>query len=653
MFSDQISDTVNPAKYINIGIRGGYNNLHHTSDFSIIPGASDCGTYDVAENHGFFCGLIAGYPLIKDFFDVNLSLFYDYRPGTFKVITSSYQVYDIIEKKYSFLEISNELSTELSYLVFEGGLSVTPSKDYPFYIRLSGDAGNPIFASKYERKQTIESPASALFPSGTKSRIINNGNLNTAGTSLGVSGALGYVHNLDNGIQLRPEISYRYGINSNVSDASWRYDILRFSIGITFDIEIQKPKIINRPVILPPVEEKKEEIPVIVEKPVIKEGKIMNFKIEPLTLTETIVTQAYPLLLYVFFDSLSTELDPKYKNNESISIFDENKLKNETIEIYHHLLDIIGNRMTINPSSQITLTGTTDGYEAPDKSERLSLALKRAQAVKNYLQERWNIDSKRIILTANELPNLKTSEVHSEGFQENRRVEITSKNLELLSPVIHSKFNEYTTNQESLPFSFNTENIDNKEYNLTIVNSQREVISSVKFDVTSETKINVGNSLIERLGNEKASNNQLTVILRMNDRDGRTVIAESPFEVDVLKNQFEIGRLNLIVFDFDKSDVSSLNQNMIINFVNSSIRKESQINITGSTDRLGDKDYNLTLSVNRANSVNNFLKSVNPQLEPVSVKGIGDTNLIYDNNLPEGRFYSRTVMIEVSTPLKK
>ena len=96
----------------------------------------------------------------------------------------------------------------------------------------------------------------------------------------------------------------------------------------------------------------------------------------------------------------------------------------------------------------------------------------------------------------------------------------------------------------------------------------------------------------------------------------------------------------------------SLNRKLIIDFVKSSISKNSIVRITGGTDRLGEADYNKKLSVERAKSVRKFLRSIKPDINIVEVQGKGASELKYNNDLPEGRFYCRTVMIEIKTPVK-
>jgi outer membrane protein OmpA-like peptidoglycan-associated protein len=135
--------------------------------------------------------------------------------------------------------------------------------------------------------------------------------------------------------------------------------------------------------------------------------------------------------------------------------------------------------------------------------------------------------------------------------------------------------------------------------------------------------------------------------------DGTSKKKQAPLPITKRENKFELGRLNLIVFDFDRSDINQQNKNLIQNFVANSIADNSVVTITGSTDRLGEKEYNLSLSKSRAESTYNFIKDIKPKANFKSVIGIGDSKLKYDNGLPEGRFYCRTVLIEVITPINE
>jgi len=95
-----------------------------------------------------------------------------------------------------------------------------------------------------------------------------------------------------------------------------------------------------------------------------------------------------------------------------------------------------------------------------------------------------------------------------------------------------------------------------------------------------------------------------------------------------------------------------LNKTMIKNFTAKNTLPESEILITGTTDRLGEKDYNRNLSLRRAENVSKLILQFNPDSNIKEIKGLGSSAIYYDNDSPEGRFYSRTVLIEIKTELK-
>jgi outer membrane protein OmpA-like peptidoglycan-associated protein len=109
---------------------------------------------------------------------------------------------------------------------------------------------------------------------------------------------------------------------------------------------------------------------------------------------------------------------------------------------------------------------------------------------------------------------------------------------------------------------------------------------------------------------------------------------------------YEIERFSLILFDFDKAEIVGSNSK-VVDFIASRTRPESQIEIRGYTDRTGDEMYNQQLSERRALAT----KAALNRSDAVAI-GIGERQLLYDNDLPEGRFYCRTVQVTVKTKVK-
>jgi outer membrane protein OmpA-like peptidoglycan-associated protein len=138
--------------------------------------------------------------------------------------------------------------------------------------------------------------------------------------------------------------------------------------------------------------------------------------------------------------------------------------------------------------------------------------------------------------------------------------------------------------------------------------------------------------------------------LEIKEKSGATLTAHIRVDVSTIKNQYEVSRLNLIVFDFDRDDMVEANRVMMRRFVLDAIKPNSQVSVTGSTDRLGEAKYNKELSESRAKGVQDFMRRVNPAINFQEVRGTGASSLPFDNDLPEGRYYCRTVSITVQTP---
>src|SRR5262245_56943406 len=102
-------------------------------------------------------------------------------------------------------------------------------------------------------------------------------------------------------------------------------------------------------------------------------------------------------------------------------------------------------------------------------------------------------------------------------------------------------------------------------------------------------------------------------------------------------------------FDFDTPNVSDFNA-QVVKLIQDRMRTSSAVRITGVTDRTGEASYNQTLSTKRAEAT---AKRIQSRIVPEQLRAIGTgETLIYNNDLPEGRFYNRTVVIEIATPIE-
>jgi len=650
-----LSWTQTSAQRSSIGVKGGYLHVMNTSTISIIPGSTDCGTFRNGTSPGLFAGLTGEYALLGDVLEATGAIVYSLRPATLvEPSNDNFEVLDPSTNTYVPLQREHTFTSSLGYIVVELGLRSRPLADIPIYIRASFDAGNAIVDGTYTQTERIVAPESVLFPNDRKTRSTGSGEIVGLGTAYGIGGFVGGVLPLGANLELCPEVGYRLGLNSLISTYSWKQSMISGGIQIRYRFggDEAEPRPVPPP---PPVVRDTSPPPIVTMTPQplpVPPVVITSVSTTPLEIRETVVTQTYPLLPYVFFDSASSVLPAKYVADESPEGFSEVLLPKKTLPIYYRMFDIIGKRMTDNPSAVLTVTGTTDGRE--EARQRDELARRRAEAVVDRIMQRWNLPRSRFVIRTVDRPTFPTSDRYAEGIEENRRVELSSASSALLAPVVHTRFKEYVPVVTEHTFSVKTENpaLAN-QWNMIVSREGQELDrqgangappESVKFTLTQ--------TLTEKIGPLLAARDRLRADLKVVTADS-TADASTSFPVIKTVSNYEVSRLSLIVFDFDQAGITEQNRQMMNRVVAASATPQSTATIRGSTDRLGELRHNMELSTARAKSVESYLKATAPKLNITEVVGTGPSELPYDNTLPEGRFYCRTVSLTITTPLRE
>lgn len=78
------------------------------------------------------------------------------------------------------------------------------------------------------------------------------------------------------------------------------------------------------------------------------------------------------------------------------------------------------------------------------------------------------------------------------------------------------------------------------------------------------------------------------------------------------------------------------------------LKPQLEIEIAGHTDNVGTAESNITLSLNRAKSVRNYLISKGIDANRVSIQGYGDTQPIASNDSAEGRQKNRRTVVNIT-----
>jgi len=110
----------------------------------------------------------------------------------------------------------------------------------------------------------------------------------------------------------------------------------------------------------------------------------------------------------------------------------------------------------------------------------------------------------------------------------------------------------------------------------------------------------------------------------------------------------EIDKYTLLLFNFGSTNLDEANRRRI-EYIKQQLTPGTTIDITGHTDRTAEAAPNLKISELRAQTAAELLGKTASQ----NVEGLGKSVLLYNNDLPEGRFYSRTVDITLEKPIAK
>lgn len=361
--------------------------------------------------------------------------------------------------------------------------------------------------------------------------------------------------------------------------------------------------------------------------------------------------QVRPILPYVFFEHNSADISRRYVlfDNISVKLFSlAESLKGKGIMgTYYNMLNIIGERLNTYPEATITLTGCNSNTD--EEKGNLNLSEERAKVVADYLVNIWKIDQSRITIVKRALPLIESNPTNEDGIAENRRVEIASNDFRIVEPI----FIEDTLRKVYPPIlKFTTTNkltFEEKKWSIDAMSNDRFLESYAgkePLDVSRYWNINQDQEALALIENNvqyiaKAENKD-------EDKFASSKIHSLPIKLTSLADKermrtFDtlVNVYNLILFDFDQPQLNS-NNKKIADFINTETPDNAIVLVTGYTDRIGEDDYNMNLSIQRAKFAAAAITAKEKKYH-----GVGETELLYDNDLPEGRFYCRTVQIVV------
>jgi len=446
-------------------------------------------------------------------------------------------------------------------------------------------------------------------------------------------------------VELHGDFAYASQPQLSAGISLWLFDTGE-QVKIREDIIIPEKEIIDKPYIAyfkdKPIEEINPPYISKLIKPLTIHLSIVKDDNSPI---DTIVIESYrsrqlrPFLTYIFFDDNSAEIPQRYvqftrEQAQNFSLKD--LLGRSSLESYYYVLNILGQRLNNYKSATITITGCNTNLKKERNNKKLST--QRANAVKDYLVNVWNIDPSRIKVVSRNLPEKPSNQKDPDAIAENRRAEISSDTWEIVAPIVIEDTLRFVTPGEVVIKSRVESEYPIKSWEL-IANTGNENVAYFSGKETLQDRFTINFANSELLKSKLKQD--LQAYMRVENPEETAVSDLVKVPVKIIPKDSSINIYNLILFDFNRSDLNSTNRR-IAEFIDSDISDEASVQVIGHTDRIGDDIYNQKLSDARAKSTAAVLKNKN-----VQAYGVGEQNLLYDNTTPEGRFYCRTVQVIV------
>lgn len=686
-----------------------FNMNDHFADFDTLPGIpSCCPKYEEGFGTGVAFGLLYEFPLEYDLL-LGFRAGYASYSGELKKIENEMVMVDgdLYPGKFE-----HTLDAKLT------NIGIEPMLSWNFTRRFFLHGGFRIAyttTNTYEQLESIVDPETRGFfvdendiSTGKRERGFSEGNLEDAvklqaAFKIGLSYDLAVNH--DKTLFITPEVFYAFGISPVVSNLSWHAN--NFSIGLSMRYSpipeipiIDEFKEVERIDTVFVKEYNLEEEKIVLGVGRIESDTLMTapyrrlitnklyrtdtlftnisyelnasitavgvdslgneipnpvFKIE-----EFLTTKMHPLLNYVFFDDNSAVLPKRYKllSNLEAEHFANYKLKGlGTIDIYYNVLNIVGARMRDYPEATLTIVGCNS--DQGDEEKNIGLSKQRAEIVRDYLMEIWELPESSIQIKVRNLPEqYSTPTDQPKKIEENRRVELYSDEFEIMKYVMVTDTLR-TVNPPVIRFKPEVSaEAGLKLWDIKVVQDNKILKDfSTSGYVLPKVDMNV-DPHDWNMDNDKyvlpeiLKNMEYRLhVIDNKYQDFKTAYQTIPVKLITIQKKREnrimdkvIDRFSLILFDFDKAAIQDKNI-QIADLIKGKITENSEVKIEGFTDQTGDDMYNRKLSLDRARATSKALGHP----PKTTVEGIGEGILLYGNDLPEGRFYCRTVNVTVET----
>ena len=252
--------------------------------------------------------------------------------------------------------------------------------------------------------------------------------------------------------------------------------------------------------------------------------------------------------------------------------------------------------------------------------ERLDgIGMRRAERVKEYLVNTWEILPERISTEDGELPPKPALERSEEGFRENAYVGLLSSDHRVMLPVFREHIQRVATPPSVTFYPKAIAEVGVREWQLDIKGEKgvwKSIVGSgalpdsVRWDWTSDS------------GQLPTIPIELTYHLTIQDsalQEASTPSTLIDVQLNTIEDKLEnnindtvIESYSLLLFDYDSPNVSTFDRGLIRGIARL-IREGAVVRFTGYTDSLGDERRNNELALQRAEEAAKIFQQAAPE----------------------------------------
>ena len=568
-----------------------------------------------------------------------------------------------------------DLSSDLSYISVEPSLRFAPFKS-DFYL-----FGGPRLAFNIQKSYTYKQGINPDFPD-QEVVLDKSGDFSEINNML-ISMQIGAGYDIQLSSQshetqaiLSPFISFHpyYGQDPR-SIETWNITTVRIGAALKFgrgDLIVVPNSVIDKVTEPKVIKAANSVIDIVTEPKVIIAAIVdpdVNFYVNSPSnvASERRVRETFPLRNYIFFELGSTEIPDRYVllQKDQVKDFKEDQLEVFTpkrligrsareMTVYYNVLNILGDRMGKNPSSTITLVGSSENGPTDGKA--------MAESVKHYLVEIFSIDKSRISTEGRNKPKIPSEqpggELELKLLREgDQRVSIESSTPALLmefqsGPNVPLKPVEIITIQEAPLESYVTFNVDGAKkaftsWSLEITDDKG--ITQYYGPYTQDQVSMPGKSILGTRPEGKFS-----VVMIGVGKNGNEIRKETTEHMTLwTQSEREEGMRYSILYEFNDSKAIMIYDKYLTEIVTPKIPVNGKVIIHGYTDIIGDETNNRELSLARANNVKDIIEKslvkAGRKDVKIEVYGFGEDEKLspFENGFPEERFYNRSVIIDI------